>query len=123
MNATITNMHGRGRKTLASQLDRLDQILDCLSDGLNEAVATAVKEAVAMAVEQAVRTALSEVLTNPEVLVLLRGAADQTQTSQPSTQSVGVRVRQRIGKAVSWIGSRLRQFGHACCAAKERVRG
>lgn len=118
----MTN-NGRVRKTLASQLDRLDQILDCLSDGLNEAVATAVQEAVALAVQQAVRAALSEVLTNPEVLALLRGAAQQSQTSQsqPATQPVGVRLRERIGQAVSWVGNRLRQFGRACCAAKERI--
>lgn len=118
MNAT-TMTNGRGRKSLASQLDRLDQILDCLSDGLNEAVATAVKEAVAVAVEQAVRTALCEVLTNPEVLAMLQGAT-QPQNSQPK-QSVGVRVRERIGEAASWVGNRLRQFGHTCCTVKNRV--
>jgi hypothetical protein len=120
MNAT-TMTNGRGRKSLASQLDRLDQILDCLSDGLNEAVATAVKEAVAVAVEQAVRTALCEVLTNADVLALVRGAAEQSQTSQPTSKPVGVRVRERIGKVMAWIGHRLRQFGRMCCVAKNRV--
>lgn len=119
MNAT-TMTNGRGRKSLASQLDRLDQILDCLSDGLNEAVATAVKEAVAVAVEQAVRTALCEVLTNPEVLAMLRGTVQQPQTSKPK-QPVGVRVRQGIGKVVGWIGSRVRQFAQVCCTAKNCV--
>ena len=38
---TMTNNGRTTRKTLASQLDRLDTILDCLADGLNEAVATA----------------------------------------------------------------------------------
>ena len=43
---TTTNTNGQVRKTLASQLDRLDAILDCLGDGLHQAVATAVEQAV-----------------------------------------------------------------------------
>ena len=46
MATTTTN--GDARKTLASQLDRLDSILDGLSEGLNEAVATAVEGAVTL---------------------------------------------------------------------------
>src|SRR5262249_50668272 len=58
--ATTTN--GQVRKTLASQLDRLDSILDALSDGLNEAVATAVEGAVERAVRQAVGQAVKETM-------------------------------------------------------------
>ena len=55
MTATNTNAtaNGPARKTLASQLDRLDAILDALGEGL--------------------RAALAEVLTNPDVLALLPG--------------------------------------------------
>jgi hypothetical protein len=57
---TTTMMNARPpRKNLASQLDRLDLILDGLADGLNEAVATAVKEAVTVAVEAAIKELLS----------------------------------------------------------------
>jgi hypothetical protein len=55
-----TSTNGRTeRKSLASQLDRLDTILDGLADGLNEAVAAAVKAAVVVAVEAAVRELLA----------------------------------------------------------------
>src|SRR5262245_50307065 len=68
------------RKTLASQLDRLDSILDGLSDGLNEAVATAVEGAVERAVRQAVGEAvketlqavIAEVVSNPDLLAAAR---------------------------------------------------
>jgi hypothetical protein len=61
---TTLSSNGRSeRKSLANQLDRLDQILDGLADGLNEAVAQAVKEAVVVAVEAAVR----ELLANAEL--------------------------------------------------------
>jgi hypothetical protein len=57
-----TTTNGQARKTLASQLDRLDSILDGLSDALNEAVATAVEGAVGRAVKQAVGEAVKETL-------------------------------------------------------------
>ncbi len=59
-----TTTNGRTPRTsLAQQIDRLDLILDNLSEGLQEAVAEAVKVAVTRAVE----AALVEVLTNPEL--------------------------------------------------------
>src|SRR6516165_8158043 len=58
-------MNGPTRKTLASQIDRLDSILDGLSEGLAQAVAQAVREAVGLAVQEAVQAVLAEVLTNP----------------------------------------------------------
>ena len=65
MTATKTTLNGQERKTLASQLDRLDGILDTLGEGLNEAVAQAVQQAVELAVRegvhQGVRGALSEI--------------------------------------------------------------
>jgi hypothetical protein len=62
MNATLSN--GRAeRKSLASQLDRLDGILDALSDGLNQAV----ERAVELAAERAVANALARNLQNAPV--------------------------------------------------------
>jgi hypothetical protein len=90
------------RKTLASQLDRLDSILDGLSDGLNEAVATAVEGAVGRAVEMAVRQAvgeavretlqavIAEVVSNPDLLAAARtlltpGTAADVPSDNPTT--------------------------------------
>src|SRR5262245_3837852 len=75
-----TTTNGQERKTLASQLDRLDSILDGLSDALNEAVATAVEGAVERAVKQAVGEAvretlqavIAEVVSNPDLLAAAR---------------------------------------------------
>src|SRR3954469_17332126 len=66
--STQTNANGQERKTLASQLDRLDAILDALGVGLNEAVASAVQDVVGTAVTAAVQAAVVEVLTNPDLL-------------------------------------------------------
>src|SRR5262244_250344 len=75
--ATATN---GVRKSLASQLDRLDSILDGLSDALNEAVASAVEGAVERAVKQAVGEAvretlqavIAEMVSNPDLLAAAR---------------------------------------------------
>ena len=71
-------MNGPARKTLASQLDRLDGILDGLSEGLNQAVAQAVREAVGLAVQEAVQAVLTELLTNLALREQLQKAAPPT---------------------------------------------
>src|ERR1043166_5538730 len=112
MNATMTN--GKMRKTLADQLDRLDQILDVLSDGLNEAVASAVQEAAGAAVQQAVRQALVEVLTNPDVLTLIGSAARAQSPTPPDPDvtppSAASRpgLRERLGALGDWAGGQVR---------------
>jgi hypothetical protein len=75
-----TTMNGPPRKTLASQLDRLDSILDGLSDALNGAVASAVEGAVERAVRHAVSEAvketlqavITEVVANPDLVAAAR---------------------------------------------------
>ena len=71
MTKTI-EMNGPTRKTLASQLDRLDSILDGLSEGLSDAVASAVREAVGLAVQEAVH-ALTQAVENSVQPVQLAG--------------------------------------------------
>src|SRR6516162_8700507 len=68
-------LNGPTRKTLASQIDRLDSILDGLSEGLDQAVAQAVREAVGLAIQEAVQAVLAEMLTNPALREQLQKAA------------------------------------------------
>jgi len=56
------------RKTLATQLDRLDGILDGLADALNESVADAVRSVVGQVVKESVEVTIREVLGNPALL-------------------------------------------------------
>ena len=64
---TTTTLDNGVRKTLASQIDRLDSILDGLAENLNEAVADSVKGAVTVAVQEAVHAALVEILSSAQV--------------------------------------------------------
>ena len=68
MTATMF-LNGKPRKQLSDQLDRMDEILDVLGEGLTGAVVDAMKAGTALAVKQA----LVEILTNPELLATFRG--------------------------------------------------
>jgi len=113
-----TMSNGQVRKSLASQIDRLDTMLDGLADGLNELVVTAVKQAVEVAVKEAVRSVLSEVLTNPDLANKLQGDMPAP-TSEPAANrdtasTNGVSLRQRLGQISSGIGQRMKPLCGAC---------
>src|SRR5262245_55736000 len=95
-----TNANGRQRKSLASQLDRLDEMLDGLGGALNDAVAQAVKGAVALAVQEAVCAALTEVLSNPAVLAKLQ-AAQPAPMAQPAVAAPTL--GERLASCGSWL--------------------
>jgi hypothetical protein len=80
---TTTNATSNGRlprKSLGNQIDRLDGMLEGLSEALNESVADAVRGAVGQAVREAVVVAVREVLATP---ALLRAALAQHGPSEP----------------------------------------
>ena len=121
-------MNGPARKTLASQLDRLDGILDGLSEGLNDAVASAVREAVGLAVHEAVQAVLAELLTNPLLHEQLqRPAASQPAppddpankhgSSEGRLAALCSRVRDKLRSACRVGAGWLRQAGRAASLA------
>jgi hypothetical protein len=107
MTKTI-EMNGPARKTLASQIDRLDGILDALSEGLDQAVAQAVREAVGLAVQEAVQAVLAELLTNPALREQLQGpAAPQPAAPDgPANKSGGG--KGRLALLCGRVGDKLR---------------
>src|SRR5262245_28127492 len=127
---TTTTTNGQVRKTLASQLDRLDSILDGLSDGLNEAVASAVERAVKQAVGEAVRETLqaviAEVVSNPDLLAAARTllapgtAADVPPDSPTTPPERPTGVFRRAGEKVQ---AGLAAAGSACAAVAGQAAG
>src|SRR5436309_1223039 len=78
MNGTVN------RKSLSTQIDRLDGILDGLADALNEAVAGAVRDVVGQVVRDAVAASIQEVLASPELLrAALARHEGQTNPAEP----------------------------------------
>jgi hypothetical protein len=107
-------LNNRPRKTLASQLDRLDSVLDGLAENLNQAVADAV--------QGAVHKALVELMTNPELIALVGGAAGRAAPTPALTPPEALPVQpddrptlgQRLGQARDWAGAQVRGAGAAC---------
>jgi hypothetical protein len=104
---TTTTTNDRPRKSLAEQLDRLDAILDGLSEALQGAVADAVQHAVGLAVKDAVQGVLSELLANPEVLAMLRGPMTPTSPEGPPAATAPSLVRERL----AGLAGRAKAFG------------
>lgn len=120
---TIPNISPR--KNLASQLDRLDHILDGLAEGLNGAVETAVQKAVTVAVEQAIKGIAAELFTNPDLLGKLGMGPATAEPVQPNTAPpvMKSRVRKLVTKTGSWLASGWRSLrrtvtGAACCIVR-----
>src|SRR5690242_7115582 len=103
------NINGQPRKTLASQIDRLDGILD----GLDAALAGAVQEAVEQAVKQAVQAVLTEVLTNRELQQHLQQAAQPALTPEPprDRKFTANRLWQVTTEAARQTVRKVKQFG------------
>jgi len=100
MSSTTMHPNGETRKSLASQIDRLDAMLDNLAEGINDTVVDAVKEAVGQAVREAVQVAITEVLTNTVLQRHLRSAAaPASEPAAPGSKGVVHGVR----RACDWL--------------------
>jgi hypothetical protein len=131
---TTTTADGQVRKTLASQLDRLDSILDGLADALNGAVATAVEGAVERAVRQAVGEAvretlqavIAEVVSNPDLVAAARtllapGSTADVPADNPTTPPE--RPRGLFRRACDKVQAGVAAAGSACAAVAGQAAG
>jgi hypothetical protein len=106
------NVNGSQRKSLASQLDRLDRIIDVLAEGLNEAVADIVRQTVASAVQQTVEAVLREVLSRPEVLRAL-APPPAVSVAQPAPVQP-VRGPSLLRRCWTWLWNKLSSAAVLC---------
>src|SRR5262245_56120340 len=104
---TITANDRPRRKTLADQLDRLDRVIDDLSEGLNQAVATAVERGVTAAVQQAVGGLIQAAATNPELMEQLA----QTTKSSDAKEAKDEKDRGFFGKILDGTTNALSRVG------------
>jgi hypothetical protein len=101
MNNTVSTNGQTQRKTLASQLDRLDKILDVLSDGINETVTDVVREAVTVAVKQTLETVVHELLNRPEILkAIVPQQPAPVATAMPAEPTKGT---SKVALVGSWL--------------------
>jgi hypothetical protein len=116
---TRTDNNGPPHQTLASQLDRLDSILD----GLNNALAGAVQAVVCTAVKEAVQAVLTEVLTNRELqeqlqqVVIHAAPADGTHSKQSTVNRPWQATTEGIQRTLQKVKQLGRGVGVALVAA------
>ncbi len=120
MSAGTLSPNGRVRRSLATEIDRLNQILDGLADGLNDAVASAVQNAVAVAVQQAIQGALTEVLTSPAVIEQLREKILPPTAEETPAPSKDERPS-RGNRVLGWIGGQLKAVAAGCAASARAI--
>src|SRR5262245_55218127 len=127
MTATGTMTNHAARKSLASQIDRLDNILDGLAEALNESVADAVRNVVGQAVREAVEATARELLASPALLQLaLQAHRAEPQSSEPRPEgrggpSPGRALRGALGRAGRLAAGAARSARGAVAAALEKL--
>jgi hypothetical protein len=119
MSSTVSN-NGKARRSLATELDRLDQMLDGLANGLNEAVGDAVKAALGGGMHEMVRAVLTELFNSPETLAKLRAVLGAT----PAGAALPVPARRGMRKRLCGLWSGIRACARKlrqACAARVRL--
>src|SRR5687767_15125582 len=88
------------RRQLSDQLDRLDGILDALSEGLNGAVADAAREGTRLAVKDAI----IEIMTDPTLRARLHEATAPEPAPAPAEKpGFWTRLKARAGQAAAAV--------------------
>src|SRR5262245_40395737 len=131
MAVTTTTTNNSVRRTLASQLDRLDSILDGLAEALDGAVASAVgaaveravRQAVGQAVQEAMQAVLTEVLTNADLLAAVRGILPAPPPPAAPMTDPPERPRGLFRRACDKVKADLGAAGTACAAVAGQAAG
>jgi hypothetical protein len=111
MTTTMNNGSNAQRKTLATQLDRLDVILDGLGDALSGSVEMAVRDVVGQVVRESVEATLREVLANPDLLratLAAQGHLPQP-TAVPTPLPKRRTLKDLIQSAGRYVGEKVKQ--------------
>jgi hypothetical protein len=117
------------RPTLSDSIDRLDRILDGLSEAIPETIRDALREGVAAAVAEGVRAALVEVLSGEAVQSLLRGVPSAVPAPAPTPApqpSLGARLltqaRSAFATVRAWVGGTWQRIAGGLATVGRPVR-
>ncbi|HEX3313242.1 MAG TPA: hypothetical protein VHR72_00060 [Gemmataceae bacterium] len=117
------NCNGKARKSLASQLDRFDAMLDGLADAIPQAVAETIRTVADQTVREAVHGVLTEILTDLAVLKKIHATAAPAMAEAPvATSPKPCSLAQRLSNC--WAGTRamLGKLRAVCATQVERLR-
>ena len=122
MTATMTNNGpARTRPSLTDTITKLDAMIDGLSEAIPGTIKDTLQESVGAAVAEGVRAALIDIMSNAEVLALLRGTLVPTATApepvapaQPTLlQGWWTNITRAAVTASQWTWRKLRSAGQA----------
>jgi hypothetical protein len=121
MNATTIVNEKPARKQLSDQIDRLDGILDALSDGLNGVVAEAAREGTRLAVKDAV----VEMMTDPTLRAQLHQATAPAAAPEPASPEKRPdfwgRLKAKASQALQSIGQMAAGIANAVLGGAKAV--
>jgi hypothetical protein len=123
MTMTIHTTTNGQRRTLNETIARLDQMIDGLSNAIPETIRDSLQQAVGAAVTEGVRTALLEMLSNPDLLTVLRGALtpEPTPPAQPKTPGLLGKLGLAAAAARAWSWGKVRGAGRATAGCARKV--
>jgi hypothetical protein len=104
---TATICNNTPRKQLSEQLDRLDAILDALSEGLNSAVADAAREGTRLAVKDAVISIMTDVNLRAQLHLATAPEPPAEPTRKPGFWARLKAKAGQAGKAVSRMATHI----------------
>jgi hypothetical protein len=117
-----TTMNGPVRKSLAQQIDRLDQMLTGLGEALNESITAAVKDAVGLAVKEAVQAVLTELLSSPAIQEVLRAGTAMPAADPAVAPATRPTLTERLARGQRWVSARLMGMAQAVVSIVGKVR-
>jgi hypothetical protein len=118
VNAASISKGTQQRKQQSDQLDRLDSILDALSEGLNGAVADAAREGTRLAVKDAI----IEIMTDPT----LRSRLHEATAPEPAPAlktGLWAWVKARTGQAVAAVSGAASKLLDGAARSGQRLAG
>jgi hypothetical protein len=136
MTTLMTTTSG-SRRTLAHEIDRLDEILNGLSDNLGEAVGDAVRVAASQDLRQAAREAIRDALTERDLITTASQKAEKQQfVPTPSPVASGgwlvkkafvvegwiAQAGSGLRSCQGWLQARCADLGRACLGLWNRAR-
>jgi predicted permease len=129
MTATLNHhVSSRPRRSLNDTIGRLDDMIDGLSEAIPGTIRDTLQETVGAAVAEGVRTALSELLTNPDVLMLFRSAVTTQPSPVPTAELANTsgptllaKIRSGLAKTGQWLGGKIVGAGQALAGLGGRV--
>jgi hypothetical protein len=115
------NVSSRQRRSLNDTIGHLDQMIDGLSEAIPGTIRDTLQETVGAAITEGVRAALLEIVTNPDVLALLRGSLPTPPPFAVPLAPGASLLRTMLTKASSSIGAVARWSKNSVLAVMRTV--